>query len=270
MKSGHLLFSLLCCIPMSVYAQEGLKKDSIRLSMDSLKAIPDQSYMFPDFPLSEAKRIEMDNPMDTVRVDTVMKWKLQRPFFLPPYYTNPSPMFYGDYRTGGWISSYFYGSGSQSTLPGLGRINQASFQFRYALNDYFDIQAGLNAVKYSLPMSVGESFGVSGALTYHPNERFRITAFGTYTPRNRYGFNRNSYGATVGYDFTDRFGIDVGVQRYYDPMRGWQTVPVVVPHYRFDKFDLGIDVGGILFEVLRNAVINNRQGGSPVIAPPGR
>lgn len=270
MKFRYLLFPLLGCLPMSTYAQEDFRKDSIRLSVDSLKTIPDRQNMPPDFSLLEAKGMEMDNLMDTMKVDTVMKWELRKPFFLPPYYTDPSPMFYGDYRTGGWISPYFYGSGSQNTLPGVGRINQASFLFRYALNDYFDIQAGVNAVKYSLPMSVGESFGVSGALTYHPDDRFRITAFGTYTPRNRYGFNRKLYGATVGYDFTDRFGLDVGVQRYYDPMRGWQTVPVVIPHYRFNKLDLGIDVGGIVFEVLRNAVINNRQGGSPVIAPPRR
>ena len=101
-------------------------------------------------------------------------------------------------------------------------------------------------------------------------DRFRITAFGSYTPRNLYGFNRDAYGATIGYDFTDRFGVDVGVQRYYDPQRGWQTVPVVVPHYKFNKFDLGIDVGGILFEVLRNVISDKRQGSSPVIAPLGR
>lgn len=272
MKFGYLWFSLLGCLPMGVYAQEGISKDSIRLSEDSLKTIPGWQNIFPDFSPSYAgtKGVEVDNLMDTLKVNTNVEWKLQKPFFLPPYYTNPSPMFYGDYQTGGRISPYFYGSGSQSTLPGLGRINQASFQFRYALNDYFDIRAGVNAVKYSLPMSVGQSFGFSGALVYHPTDRFRITAFGSYTPRNLYGFNRDAYGATIGYDFTDRFGVDVGVQRYYDPQRGWQTVPVVVPHYKFNKFDLGIDVGGILFEVLRNVISDKRQGGSPVIAPPGR
>ena len=272
MKFGYLLFSLFGSLPMGVYAQEGISKDSIRLSEDSLKTISGWQNISPDFSPSYAgtKGVEVDNLMDTLKVNTNVEWKLQKPFFLPPYYTNPSPMFYGDYQTGGRISPYFYGSGSQSTLPGLGRINQASFQFRYALNDYFDIQAGVNAVKYSLPMSVGQSLGFSGALVYHPTDRFRITAFGSYTPRNLYGFNRDAYGATIGYDFTDRFGVDVGVQRYYDPQRGWQTVPVVVPHYKFNKIDLGIDVGGILFEVLRNVISDKRQGSSPVIAPLGR
>lgn len=55
MKSGHLLFSLLCCIPMSVYAQEGLKKDSIRLSMDSLKAFLTSHTCFLIFPFQKRK-----------------------------------------------------------------------------------------------------------------------------------------------------------------------------------------------------------------------
>ena len=137
MKFGYLWFSLLGCLPMGVYAQEGISKDSIRLSEDSLKTIPGWQNISPDFSPSYAgtKGVEVDNLMDILKVNTNVEWKLQKPFFLPPYYTNPSPMFYGDYQTGGRISPYFYGSGSQSTLPGLGRINQASFQFRYPLND---------------------------------------------------------------------------------------------------------------------------------------
>lgn len=36
MRFGSLLFSLYCLLPIEVYAQE-IKKDSIALSMDSLK-----------------------------------------------------------------------------------------------------------------------------------------------------------------------------------------------------------------------------------------
>ena len=74
----------------------------------------------------------------------------------------------------------------------------------------------------------------------------------------------------MGYDFTDRLGIEAGVRRYYDLQRGWQTAPVVTPYYKFNKFTLGVDVGGILYEVLRNMVVRNRQGNSPTIMPPGR
>lgn len=58
----------------------------------------------------------------------------------------------------------------------------------------------MNAVKYNFPMSVGQSLGTFGSITYHPTDRLRISAFGSYSPDSRYGFNRNVYGATVGYD----------------------------------------------------------------------
>ncbi len=64
---------------------------------------------------------------------------------------------------------------------GFGRMNQAAFGYQYALTDYLEVQAGVSAIKYSFPMSVGASFGASGSLIYHPSGRFRLTAFGTFT-----------------------------------------------------------------------------------------
>ena len=64
MKFGYLWFSLLGCLPMGVYAQEGISKDSIRLSEDSLKTIPGWQNISPDFSPSYAgtKGVEVDNP----------------------------------------------------------------------------------------------------------------------------------------------------------------------------------------------------------------
>ncbi len=71
---------------------------------------------------------------------------------------------------------------------------------------------------------------------------------------------------------SDRFGIEVGAQRYYNAMRGrWETVPVAIPYYRFEKFTLGLDVGGILYELLHNVVFDQRGGdynSGPTIGPP--
>ncbi len=117
-----------------------------------------------------------------------------------------------------------------------------------------DIYAGANAAKYTFPYSVGQSFGVSGGMTLHPADDFHLTVFGAYSPDNRYNLNRTYYGATVGYDFTNRFGVDVGVQRYYDVRQGRKTAPMVAPSYKFRKFKLGIDVGGLFYEAVRSAI----------------
>ena len=74
-------------------------------------------------------------------------------------------------------------------------------------------------------------------------------------------------------DMSDRFGMEMGVQRYYDAMSGrWETVPVMIPYYHFDKFTLGLDVGGIIYEILRNAVFDKIRGiggpSGPTIGPP--
>ena len=271
MKGGRfIIVSALCLFCSEIYAQEHIKNDSVKLNTDSLIMLREH-MMSPQVGEYSADFREnmLNDPMTEIPEVQNIEFKLRKPFYIPPYYSNSSPRFYGDYTTGGRIFPNFYGSGMQETLPGLGRLNQASLFYRYDLNDYFSIQAGVNAVKYNFPMSVGQSLGTFGSITYHPTDRLRISAFGSYSPDSRYGFNRNTYGAAVGYDFTDRFGMEVGVQRYYDPQRGWQTIPIVTPYYKFNKFDLGIDVGGILYEILRSVVIDKR-GGSPVIMPPGR
>lgn len=255
---------------MSLYAQEGIRRDTVRTDNDSLRSFPVEDMLAPAMSVQETdiRRVEMYVPEHTE--SGVADIPLSRSFYMYPYAVNPSPMFYGDYSTGGQMASGFYGSGSQTTLPGFGRMNQVALGYQYAVTDYLEVQARVSAIKYSFPMSVGASFGADARLIYHPADRFRLTAFGTFTPADRYGFHRNSYGLTMGYDFTERFGVEIGAQRYYDPQRGWQTAPVVTPYYKFNKITLGVDAGGILYEVLRNVVSGNRKGGSPVIMPPGR
>lgn len=272
MKWGNImLLSLFYLSCAELYAQENMKVNSIKQEKDSLKILSEGAVVSPQPGgyATDFKENTLSDPVNEIPDEQRIEIKLRKPFYIPPYYTNPSPRFYGDYATGGQILPNFYGNGMQETLPGLGRVNQASFFYRYDLNDYFSIQAGVDAVKYNFPKSVGQSLGVSGIVTYRPADRLHINVFGSYSPDNRYGFNRSAFGATVGYDFTDRFGMEVGAQRYYDPQRGWQTVPIVTPYYKFNKFDLGIDVGGILYEVLRSVIIDKR-GGAPVIMPPGR
>lgn len=103
MKFGYLWFSLLGCLPMGVYAQEGISKDSIRLSEDSLKTIPGWQNISPDFSPSYAgtKGVEVDNLMDTLKVNTNVEWKLQKPFSASLLYESVSDVLWGlsDRRT---------------------------------------------------------------------------------------------------------------------------------------------------------------------------
>ncbi|OUN77895.1 hypothetical protein B5G04_16955 [Bacteroides sp. An51A] len=164
-----------------------------------------------------------------------------------------------------------YGQSSQNTLPGIGIINQASLIYQKNFNSYFNIKIGINAIKYHLPnlKQSGQSFGLLGSATYLPTEKLHISIFGCYTPNNIYNFNNSYYGTTIGYEFSERVGIEVGVQRYYDAQNGWKTVPIFIPYYKFEKFDLGIDIGGILYEIVRSIKDNKQQNKMlPMRLPP--
>ena len=49
--------------------------------------------------------------------------------------------------------------------------------------------------------------------------------------------------------------------------RSWDTRPIAVPYFKFNKTKIGVDVGGILYEIIRNAKFKNNQGGGPIIMP---
>ena len=69
------------------------------------------------------QEIQSDSPVD-------FDFRQERPFYVPTYYVNPSPMFMGDYNAFGQFSPYFYGRGMQTTIPGIGRVNRMMFIYQ--------------------------------------------------------------------------------------------------------------------------------------------
>ena len=67
--------------------------------------------------------------------------------------------------------------------------------------------------------------------------------------------------------------MEMGVQRYYNPLRGgWETVPIAAPYFKFNNgAKFGIDVGGLLYEIFRDASFHRemKKGNrpNPTIAP---
>lgn len=257
---------ILCFWTSCLLAQE----NSIRLTSDSLPFVRTQKELLssPSSHKFSHEETIKNLPFQTQKTQSP-KFHLQLPPFMLPYYTDPSPMHRNDYVTEGKMGTYFYGSGSQYTLPGIGLFNEASLNFRYEFKAPFSFEAGIDALKINMPFGVGQAFRASGAVLYHPSEQWTLKAFGSYSPGNAYGMFAPSYGGTFTYHSADRFSLEMGVERHYTPLRKkWETVPVVIPSYKFDKFELGLDVGGILYEILRNTVFKPQNSGSPTIAPP--
>lgn len=275
---------LAALLPHDVWAQAGAEdapRDTLRLDMGNGElpyvppvntpkiVAPDLMELVkaaPDLPSQQRFSVsEVPEPTPRFSLDAMP---------VIPYYTHPSPLYRGDYSTGGVMTrlgkGYLMGAGSQTSLPGIGRLNEASIGYGHKLSDRLDFQIQMNAMKMTMSHLSRQMFNTSGMLKYQVSDRLAFRAFGSYVMGNSYGMGTNSYGATMVIDMTDRFGMEVGVQRYYDSMRGgWQTVPVAIPYYKFDKFTLGLDVGGILYEILRTAVFDSkRRSDGPTILPP--
>ena len=226
-----------CFFCTNPLGQEVVNKDTIGHNT-TIKTSSDKGFISFDRETSVIKNVKVSGSQNYDSA-TVLDINTESPFYIPAYHINSSPMFYGDYSSCRQLFPNLYGSGSQTTIPGIGRVNQVSIFYQRQLNAFFDINAGINAVKFNLPYSIGQSFGMFGSLTYHPNEVFRIKIY---------------YGTTIGYDFTDRFGMEVGIQRYYDIQKGWQITPIVTPYYKFNKFSIGIDMGGMIYNMIQNTI----------------
>lgn len=262
------LVHFLVCMLLS--AQE----DSTRFTLDSMLIKPKAAFQLPSVNLLPEKTVyPLINP---IQLGDLPSFSLKEELRIP-YHINPSPLFRGDYSTGGVLRQFphgaVFGSGSQTSVPGIGRFNNASLGYQHIFNDRLSLQLRANAMKINMSHITGQAFSTAGRLTYRASDRVAFNVFGSYDIGNSYGMSTNSYGATMSLDMSERFGMEVGAQRYYDAMRGgWQTVPVVIPYYRFEKFKLGLDVGGIMYEILRNVVFDKRGGGDfgggPTIRPP--
>ena len=203
---------------------------------------------------------------------TLPRLSLKGDIYLP-YHTNPSPLFKGDYQTNGILHQFahgaLYGSGEQMSIPGIGLFNSASLGYQHQFNDRLQLQLQATAMKINMSHITGQTFSTSGTMSYRVSDRLSLNLFGSYYLGNSYGMNTYSYGGSMTVDMSKRFSMEMGVQRYYNAMSGrWEIVPVIVPTYKFKKLELGLDVGAILYEVLREFVYDNSQSSGPTMAPP--
>lgn len=251
------------------------QEDSTRVRRDSVSASFSGNLLpaLPDAPAPSAGSLSGKLSPDAGQ--TLPRF-LPNPANALPYYTNPSPMFRGDYTTGGTLGrsgrNLFWGSGSQNSIPGIGRMNEATLGYQRELNDKLALQASINAIKMNMDHFSGQSFTAGGALVYRPQEHLRFTLFGSVDMGNAAGLFSMpyQYGGTVGFDLGDHFSMELGVRRYSDSFTGrWETRPVVIPTINFnEKFKLGLDVGPLIYDILRSVIFDQKDRSSgPTIMP---
>lgn len=278
---SNMRISVVCLLWLGVWLSgvqdAAAQEDSTRVRRDSLRAG------------AGVPRVAVESGVDAegYRPEASLEAGREVPVFRPvrgnpdlrlPYQENPSLRFEGDFRTEGslwrWRTGQLYGTGGQTSLPGIGRRNEAAFSFEQELNDRLSLQATVDAVRMNMAyFNRRQSLGLSGALVYRAQDHLWFTAFGSARTGDFLNMKSYSYGGTVGFDITERFSLELGVQRFYNDLTGrWETLPVVMPGYRFnDNFKLQLDVGPLIYELIRGIIIDHRGGrsdGGPTIRPP--
>ena len=259
---------------LSLCAQE----DTLRVVRDSLQLIPKEpnEMQWVPFQLSANKSMDCLSP-ERISSDSSVQFSFKKPSWMIPYCTDPSPMFKGDYYTNGILFSHRHGMltgvGSQTNLPGIGRSNDASLTYMYSVSPQWILSVGMDVNKMHLSHFTGQSFGVSGTLSYLVNDRLTFNVFGGYHSGYVPGRQSWHFGGSIGMDMSEHFGMELGVQRYYNPLRGgWETIPIAAPYFRFNNgAKFGFDVGGLLYEIFRDTSFkNNIKNGhvpNPTIMP---
>lgn len=206
---------------------------------------------------------------------TVMKRHDDVPIFRVPQMRH-SYTPYGqiiDWNTGGISASM-----GASAMPGLMGIESGSLWLHQSVGA-LTFAMSAEAMKYGYFRGLETQYGFSGSLTYDVNDNLSLTMFGSYYTAP-HGFMSPaaigylalpSFGGFADWRISDRWGVKVGAQGYRSSItRRWDIQPMVVPYFRLNsKTDLGIDVGGILYNLVRRANGNRFNNmGNPTIPPP--
>ena len=275
MKKRIITLLLMGLLVLNGWAQE----DTLRIIRDSLQMKPQGEALVSPIQTSAHERVDIPVSSSLPFDSSSLRLNLTRPSLIIPYATNPSPLFLGDYSTSGILFAHrngaLVGAGGQTSIPGIGRSNDASLMYIHSLGSQWSFSVGVDANKMHMNYFTGQAFGASGTLTYQATDRLTFNVFGGYNSGYVPGRQSYRYGGTVAWDITERFGMEMGVQRYYNPLRGgWETVPIATPYYKFNNgAKMGFDVGGLLYQIFHSVSFKNSMNSgarpNPTIVPQG-
>ena len=204
-------------------------------------------------------------------IDRLMLYGTPEPKF------TASPYAYDFNRSGvvtSWKNGFLMGYGSRTTMPVLMSNQNVSFSAVQNVGN-FTFTGGVSADRYFMWRNTRTMFGFNGSVTYNFSDNVSATVFGRYyTGQSYYTMGAMPYMGSSGYGgffsfMGNTFGMDVGVERYYDSFAGrWITSPIITPKIKFsEKFTLALPVGGLVKELFDDYVFKNNKNQGPIIMP---
>lgn len=210
-----------------------------------------------------------------------------QPSLSTPYPTQLQPFTISvptDGRIAVWNSGGLFANGGSASLPGMMGVESGSLIFMQQAGR-FTFTAHGDAMKYGYFGGLQTIFGFGGSISYRFSDRVSMTLFGSYyTSLNNATTFRHAgmtpgmmgytaipnFGGYVDYSIGDRWGVKVGAQAYRSSMTNrYEAQPIVIPYYRLSKHaEIGVDVGGILYQLIKSNHGKSHGNMNPTIAPP--
>ena len=262
-----LRLSILISLSLLAFPLKAEEPDSIAVKPVRPDSVP--SYLLPvETPPTADPDVSVDwqyNPEYQRAISDVNR--------RAPNFKNTDAVVPGVAPIASWNGGGFYASGG--TASHLGMMNQAFGRLNFSQRfGRFSLTAFVAAEKYGYFRGLQTQYGFGGSMSYRFSDHWSMTLFGEYysganplNPAQAGYFNAPRFGGYVSYDANEHWGVSVGAQSERSIMtNSWETRPIVMPYYKIGEAKIGVDVGGILYEVLKDYTGGHR--GSPVIGPP--
>ena len=271
MKLGHMtaIISTALAMTLSAYAQ-GELPDSIRtprvpitMPTDTIDHTPAATVLPSQFEASSNAAYDRRAPIDRQLPPVNSAAYTYRAY---PFTSGIAPIYT-------WDTGSIYASGASTSLPGAMGIETGALNFRQNFGA-LSLHLYGGASKYGYFRGLDTRWNFGGDVTYRFNDQWSLTAFGGYStsgglPRPALAgfYDTPSIGAFLDYRFARKWGVRMGIRSERSMLSGqWETRPILAPYFMLGGQPIGIDVGGILYELLRSK--SDMGPRNPTIGPP--
>ena len=243
----HTLYIVLfSAVSIGISAQDVITHDS--LSIQQRKEAKTEQYLLPYEQKLTIERIidsnfRPENPTLTATSKTAINPKTIETTVQSPYLMK-------------WKGGYLTGANSVYNAPFFLDRN-ASFISNQQWGNFYLSGNLLLSKSYISGFGFTNGAGLGLQLNYHINDNISISGFGCVQQTGFMGPAPNIrnyyYGGFVSVNTNNgKWGMDVGMRRYYNAATGqWTNVPIVMPYYNLNGHKLGIDFGGLLMNVFQ-------------------
>ncbi|MCM1401538.1 MAG: hypothetical protein NC189_05950 [Bacteroides sp.] len=175
-----------------------------------------------------------------------------------------------------WQGGMMFATGSSFDMPGLMGVETGQIGFSQQFGN-FSFQAYATASHYGYFRGLQTVYGFGGSLSYRVSNSLSLTMFGAYATGSKFispalaGYmSVPTFGGYASIDLNEHWGVNVGAQASRSPVTNrWEAQPIVMPYYKINgKAAVGVDVGGILYNIIQTAN-SHRHHANPTMGPPG-